>query len=285
MKTFYFLLFSFLILCFSFTRLQAQIPNSGLENWALDVDTNLDPVGWKTSNNYPSVGVEPVTPACVGSKAMRVKPLSTGGITIPGFASLGFLSTLRPTSLHMCLNATVMPGDEIIIYFSSYKNDSLVASPDSCTFKLLASLTPNQSVCLPIKYQNSLTPDSINITVIAGFFLQSQIGTQVTIDDLSFNCTTGIDETYQPLAASIKTAYPNPASSSIAIPLSLSESSDVAITVFDIEGRQLQSIQQGNLSAGEHLLNLALENLSNGIYYYAVKGRGFDLPGKFTVSK
>src|SRR4051812_40814758 len=107
MKNLYFTLLGFLSVCLSPTYLQAQIPNGTLEQWVTDVDGNVNPVGWETSNNSPDVSVEPDSPACEGQKAMKVKASSVAGFGIPGFAALGFHSTARPTSLHMCLKATV----------------------------------------------------------------------------------------------------------------------------------------------------------------------------------
>jgi hypothetical protein len=281
MKQLYLLLLAIIVFCFP-AALQAQIPNSGLENWTYDVDTNYNPVGWETSNSYPMVSVERVPSLCEGSFAMKVKANDVSGFGIPGLASLSFASSERPTSLRLCIRSTVMPGDEIFILFSSYLQDSLVASPDSCTFKLLASLS-DTVICMPIKYQNNMTPDSINISIIAGNLLQSQVGTEVIVDGLGFGCATGIDETSLARVA-LRPAYPNPAADFISVPLSLMESTDVMLVVFDVQGREIRRTTRF-LSAGDHLMEIPVIDFAGGVYYFSVKTNGFELPGRFFVSK
>ncbi len=64
--------------------------------------------------------------------------------------------------------------------------------------------------------------------------------------------------------------YPNPLSSSVTFPLALSESSNVSLSIYDISGRMVGEIWNGELSAGTHELKWdtgsACAGLSEGFY-------------------
>jgi hypothetical protein len=60
--------------------------------------------------------------------------------------------------------------------------------------------------------------------------------------------------------------YPNPVSSSATIQFSIPHSSEVKIELFDLQGRKIQTIAEGNYRSGNHQLEFEIENLPPGIY-------------------
>jgi hypothetical protein len=268
------------------TPLRAQIPNNDFLNWTLDVDSNLNPDGWETSNLYPDISVLPASVVCDQDISMRIRTLLLGGsFVIPGFASLGFHSSLRPTCLSFSIKANVMSGDEVIIFFSAYDgNDSLVASPDSCTFKLNNNIATCTNINLPIKYLTNQTIDSMNISIIVGRPNNAQAGTEITIDDLSFNCIT--TNTDQSITKNSKTdLFPNPAHSEINLSLPASVSGNISIRIMDMQGKETERVIRNITEEGQRVITVPVVNLADGMYYFLLKGNQFEQIGKFIVNR
>lgn len=65
--------------------------------------------------------------------------------------------------------------------------------------------------------------------------------------------------------------YPNPAENQLNLNLFLKKASTVAIQLFDIQGRLVRQLQQGNFSAGEHSLEFPVAGLAHGTYLLLVQ--------------
>ena len=64
---------------------------------------------------------------------------------------------------------------------------------------------------------------------------------------------------------------PNPFSESVQIQISLQESSDVEVSLYDISGKTIHSIDQGQLSRGRHIVALGGESLESGMYFLVIR--------------
>ncbi len=65
--------------------------------------------------------------------------------------------------------------------------------------------------------------------------------------------------------------YPNPFNSSTVIEYDLAVPSQVSIGIFDIQGRRVETIEQGRQPAGPHSVIWHAGGRSSGIYFYRVK--------------
>ncbi len=63
------------------------------------------------------------------------------------------------------------------------------------------------------------------------------------------------------------TAYPNPFNPSTSIAISLPESSDLNVTVFNVMGQQVAELANGKFSAGQHDFSFDASNLASGLYF------------------
>lgn len=75
----------------------------------------------------------------------------------------------------------------------------------------------------------------------------------------------------KPVTTELKQNYPNPFNPSTTIPVSVSEFQKVEVDIYDITGRLVQSVFNGNLGAGNYNLPVNLENLASGVYMYRLK--------------
>lgn len=94
---------------------------------------------------------------------------------------------------------------------------------------------------------------------------------------------TGIEDVAATSQFNIRQNFPNPCSDYTRIPLTLRISGDVKVSVISTDGREVLKQLVGNLSAGEHILDLDTSKLPAGKYVYTVKVA--NLSGTFTQSK
>lgn len=75
---------------------------------------------------------------------------------------------------------------------------------------------------------------------------------------------------------STATVYPNPAVQKATVKLYLVKSTEIEISIYDLNGKELQIAFRGNCSSGENLLPIDLSKLSNGLYQVRI-GNGESL--------
>ncbi len=79
---------------------------------------------------------------------------------------------------------------------------------------------------------------------------------------------TGVSNEPIPVEASLDQNFPNPFNPSTQIGFSLSHSSTVTLTIYDILGRHVETLVNERLSAGFHSIQWNADGLSSGVYYY-----------------
>jgi photosystem II stability/assembly factor-like uncharacterized protein len=85
----------------------------------------------------------------------------------------------------------------------------------------------------------------------------------------------GNNQSEIPHGFSLSQNYPNPFNPSTTIKYTLPESGNVSFKVFDIAGKLVTEIVNGNLQAGLHEINFNASNLSSGAYFYRIETKGF----------
>ena len=79
--------------------------------------------------------------------------------------------------------------------------------------------------------------------------------------------------------------YPNPFRNSTEINYEISSSSDVSLEVYNITGKKVKHFDQGYKNAGKHVINLNVENLNAGVYYYKLISNNYSSTKKMIISK
>jgi aminopeptidase N len=83
--------------------------------------------------------------------------------------------------------------------------------------------------------------------------------------------TGAVSEPEIPTTFKIGEIYPNPFNSVTRIPLELSTQMRVKIDVFDLNGRRVQTLADGVLSAGKHDVSFSARNgMSSGVYFISI---------------
>ncbi|MEX0846013.1 MAG: T9SS type A sorting domain-containing protein, partial [Balneolaceae bacterium] len=89
---------------------------------------------------------------------------------------------------------------------------------------------------------------------------------------LEVNDAVSNEITNQPKEISLEQNYPNPFNPSTVISYQLEENSEISLQVFDMLGREVATLVNGERrAAGEHKVTFEAGNLSSGIYIYRLK--------------
>jgi hypothetical protein len=76
---------------------------------------------------------------------------------------------------------------------------------------------------------------------------------------------------------------PNPFSKNTTIRYDIVENADVTLTITNVTGKQVMTINEGVKSAGSHAVNISSENLPAGVYFYTLKAGDKQFTKKMVV--
>lgn len=79
--------------------------------------------------------------------------------------------------------------------------------------------------------------------------------------------------------------YPNPFNPKTSIEIELFEDSDVEVTIFNLEGREIAKLFKGSLTTGTHKFTFDGAELPSGIYLYKVSTPNFSQTKKMILTK
>lgn len=97
------------------------------------------------------------------------------------------------------------------------------------------------------------------------FEFESDGGNDIFIDDINIQGATGVVEAEDGI--SLFNVFPNPANDNSTVEFSLTESQLMNVDVVDLNGKTVQSVHSGNLSAGMHRMPINVAELSAGMYF------------------
>jgi len=85
---------------------------------------------------------------------------------------------------------------------------------------------------------------------------------------------TGVPSSALPTSYGLEQNFPNPFNPSTRVRFRLPETSTVTLELFDVLGRRVETLAQGELAAGTHEAMVRGDNLASGVYYYRLEARG-----------
>ncbi len=166
--------------------------------------------------------------------------------------------------------------------------------------------TSVENINPPDTQQNTWVPIVVDIVALFGTpdqvqlrFRASDLGTgsivEAAVDDLVILTNQASAAVSEPAAAvparfAVGPNQPNPFNPSTTISYSLPERSEVAVTVFDVSGRQVRTLVRAVQEAGEKSvtwngLDDGGQSVSSGVYYYRVEAAGQAATRKMVLVK
>jgi len=141
------------------------------------------------------------------------------------------------------------------------------------------------------RYDYQRTEDKVveisswNQTDSRGFHVPAKFGRIIFSDEI----IVSIKSKYHPIAKpdnlKIIKNYPNPFNQSTKIEFRLSQSSDVVIRIYDVQGRNIETLRHGNLPAGSHEFIWDAAGLAGGIYFCRVETKVYHKTLKLLLEK
>jgi hypothetical protein len=249
------------------------IPNSGFENWTVDIWDNCNPDNWETSNG----DYQPAKITCsYGYQSnWSLRAVNYGGGSF-AYAKCKFLVLNHPTSLNAYVKTEFMSIDSVNIQISIYHNGIAVDSGKWINTNLspIAVWTP---VSIPIS-QFTTSVDSVEIQINGGV----EPGTSLYVDDLTFSYATSTNEIQ---TAHLLGSYISPdLTGNNFLNLNISSPSSFTLNIFSADGKNVFS-QNYSLAYGAHKIVLPTENLGQGIYFCRLMGEGVNKAFKFIKEK
>lgn len=252
----------------SSTGVTQNILNNSFENWTTLVWDELD--GWNTTNQWyigePTMPVVKTTDAYTGNYAVELNTFLdsrgdtswsqiTNGIFGEGQMEGGVPFTGNPTAIEFYYKYA--PAGNDTAYFNiEFKKTGLPSQWGGTNVAVAASSFTLNNNFLP--FLNS--PDSILIVIHAG----RNPGTQLIVDDLNFIFPVGVSEFVD---VEKIVAYPNPVKEVLNIRFNLKADKNIKIRLIDILGKELTSIDFGNLSIGTYNQTFNVSGYSSGVYF------------------
>ncbi len=262
------------------------IPNADFENW-----TSLEkPLSWDGANIHTTYLGFPVNVqtafkdslnAQSGSyNAMLQSKLIMAGFPVsPGFITLGtFWYTISPQAggwkggiafnqspdtLKGFYKGTPQAGDKGVIIIELWKNAYDTASLIGRGYMEFPNTTATwTSFAIPINYNNTNTPDSMNIVIGSSDLLhQANIkeNSVFYVDNLSFVTNASV---VTPLKSSNFNLYPNPAKNQVNVDI---QQDNTEIIFLDLLGK---SVSKYELSKGNNIISL--KDMNSGLYFYKI---------------
>jgi len=240
----------------------------------------------------------------------------------PGVWEIGQPGSPGPSSAYSGLNCA---GTILTSNYPNYCNSRLISPPINipiddyeCQLKFwhwykFFNNDNNDYGCVQIKIDD---PDSAWVTASTRFnnrnlewtqytvWLGDYAGQQVRIGFLIVSDYSGLeagwyidllviesgqvgiaDDNTKPYSYSISQNYPNPFNASTMIKYELPYESFVSLAIYDILGRKMNTLVNGNQSAGFHQLLWYAGDISSGVYFYKIQANGYTEMKKMILLK
>ena len=266
-------LMSLLAILFFTLGSQAQVPNSGFEDW-----TAGNPDGWLTPN-VPGF-FTPITQSAnshSGSSAARGDVVDFSGFLFPpymiaGDTAPGFPVSQRYANFSGYYQFSPQGTDAMFAWVIMYKDSIGVGAGYSY---LPPATSGYASFDIPIQYISGDVPNNCYIEIFAGDTtgtIGGTAGTFFLVDDLTLSGVSGIDLVLDPAVPAeytLKQNYPNPFNPSTTIEFSLPAAETVSLIVYNSLGQEVERlVNQQRMATGTYRLTWTAENLPSGAYFY-----------------
>jgi len=117
-----------------------------------------------------------------------------------------------------------------------------------------------------------------------GFDFEANLPIEGVSDPFDQIALTQVDYTV-PETYEVHGAYPNPFNPSTTISFALPQDAKVLLSVYDVNGRLVETLVNGNRSAGVHDVTFDASSLSSGVYLYRLEAGDFNATGKMILMK
>lgn len=232
---------------------------------------------WNVRNQSPggNTWVQTASAASSGSKSVMITNTSTSDTFIDELISPSIDMTAITSNLNLTFKVafaqkTSTSVDKLQVYVSTncgltwtlrYAKSGAALSTGGVQS---SSFTPTASQWT--QHLVALSGYSTQTNLFIMFRFTSNGGNNIYLDDINLGGTNGIDDA---LVNTINfNVFPNPVENNSLISFNIPSKQKVELKIFDMLGREVSSLFNGNLSAGDHQYSISENtNLSGGVYF------------------
>ena len=114
-----------------------------------------------------------------------------------------------------------------------------------------------------------------NFTDPAKQVYMNEVARMVTLGKVEEPVSVAETKSTIPKVYALEQNYPNPFNPTTTIKFALPKNSNVKLNVYDILGRLVTKLVDGNLQAGYHTIQFNASNLASGVYFYRIEADNF----------
>lgn len=233
----------------------------------------------KISMVYESGGGAIVTWSESSTKQPYVQKVSSTG-TLPWGTNGVALSTTSATNGD---NVLVSDGvDGAIVVWTDYRNTGINTDIYSQRISSVGAVQwPTTGAAVSSALKNQVEPFVVsnNGGAIVGFFDMRDANNNAGLRGISLQrvngngTLTGIRNEFSqlPVGFSLSQNYPNPFNPTTVIRYQMSANSFVSLRIFDVLGREVATLVDGEMAAGTYRVSFDASGLSSGVYYHTLK--------------
>jgi len=128
--------------------------------------------------------------------------------------------------------------------------------------------------------------DNENIADANHTFVLKNSAVPIVLSD-KFGSLTGIEKynDLTPKKYSLEQNYPNPFNPSTIIKYSVAQRSMVSLKIYDITGREVLSLVNQEMNAGNYQVTFNASKLASGVYFYSIRSNDFVSTKKMMLIK
>ena len=182
------------------------------------------------------------------------------------FDSLGYTGIVISDEMFMRALRDNFTFDEAIVLAINAGTDILLFNNNQCTVNAPCGDQTSGSL---VRYVINLVEQK----VAEGEIQQERIDAsyQKVLDLKETKFTTDIRNQELPISTTLHQNYPNPFNPTTTIQFDMPVSGYAKIVVYDMMGRIIQQLAEGNFNAGTHRVNLDASNMASGVYIYTLR--------------
>lgn len=283
--------------------------------------TATSTLGWTVRSNteMPHAGIGEIVytwfeveiPDWPGDDRFDTLNFTVSSVTDPGVTVEGSVAATASAGTDYGVSITTPPANVTIAPGNSHRFEVGVTNVGNIGDSYTIDVTTNAYWSGSVDATSGIVPAAVGEEVVLWFditvpaYIQSQDSTGVfnfTVRSASDPATTATgavlvtpdviptdvdDGDFTPLPEQMNLAqnYPNPFNPTTTIAFSLSSRSQVNVSIFDILGRTVESIDMGVLGAGEHEVTWDAASMPSGVYFYRLTTEQGSQTRKMTLLK
>jgi glucuronoarabinoxylan endo-1,4-beta-xylanase len=217
---------------------------------------------------------------------------SKGSVTKLGYVTANYSKFVRPGYQRVYTFGPVGRGIEPL-HITAYKDTAtskmvIVALNDTDNEREVGLLVDGAfpQAFTPYQTSNNQNLEQLdNIAVTGDTVFVTLPAHSITSYVSDFSLVSNENDDLTPEAYRLDQNYPNPFNPSTNISYTIPEASDVTLKVFDLLGREVATLVNSRMAAGDHSFSFDASNLSSGVYIYQLRTNNYISTKKMMLIK